>query len=212
MYIPLFATSVLFLVIFYFSAVFVYNKENPNERYDIRNHFAFELWIKKGHQNVFIDLFILISAVAFSINYIIYSIFNFSVFNVVNAFFSLLISFSLIVIFYLPLSKLKERCIFSIVLMTVVTILNAMQIYESFILRRQYENNLIYIPLIISAIIVIIGIITIFYPKLFDFGMNKNEDGSFSRPKFFPLAFFEWLIIFTFLLSQSYLVVVSLIK
>ncbi len=212
MYLPSFAVSIFLLIAFYFTASFVYNKENPDERYDIRNHFTFELWIKKGHKNVFLDFLILASATLFSANYIVFAIYNFSVLNTVNAFLALLVAFSIITIFYLPLSKLKERCIFSIVMMTAVTILNAMQIYEAFVLLKQYENNLLYIPIVVSALIVIIGIITIFYPKLFDFGMNKNEEGAIVRPSFFPLAFFEWLLVFTHLLSQTYIVIVAIVK
>lgn len=212
MYLPLFAISILFLIAFYIGATFVYNKNNPNDRYDIRNHFTFELWVRKGHPNAFLDVFILISTLAFAVNYILLSIFNFSVLSVANAILALLTSFSVITIFYLPLSKLKERCIFSIVMMTSISLLNAMQIYESFILIKQFENNLVYIPIVLSAVVVIIGVITIFYPGLFDFGMNKNDDGVISRPSFFPLAFFEWLLIFTYLFSESYIVIATMIK
>ena len=211
MHIALLALSVLFLIAFYVAGTFVFNKNNPDDTYDIRNHFSFELWIKKGHQGVFIDVFMLLSATIFAANYILFSIKNFSVLNIFNAVLALLIAFSVISITYLPLSKLKERCILSIILITGTTILNALEIYESFTLIRQYENNLLYIPLVISAVIVIIGIIAIFYPKLFDFGMEKNEEGVMKRPSFFPLAFFEWLLIFTCLLSQSFIVIASMI-
>ena len=209
MHIALLALSVLFLITFYVAGTFVFNKNNPDDTYDIRNHFSFELWIKKGHQGVFIDVFMLLSATIFAANYILFSIKNFSVLNIFNAVLTLLIAFSVISITYLPLSKLKERCILSIILITGTTILNALEIYESFTLIRQYENNLLYIPLVISAVIVIIGIIAIFYPKLFDFGMEKNEEGVMKRPSFFPLAFFEWLLIFTYLLSQTFIVIAS---
>ena len=212
MYLSLFIISALFLVTFYIAGAFVYNKNNTLEKYDIRNHFCFELWVRKGHQGVFIDVFILISAIIFFANYALFSIFSFSVLNVVNAFLALLIAFSVITICYLPLSKLKERCIFSIILITTSTVLNAMQIYESFTILRQYENDLIFIPIVVSSLIVIAGIIAMFYPRLFDFGMNKDQEGAIIRPKFFPLAFFEWLMIFITVLSPLYLVIVDIIK
>ena len=134
MHIALLALSVLFLVAFYVAGTFVFNKNNPDDTYDIRNHFSFELWIKKGHQGVFIDVFMLLSATIFAANYILFSIKNFSVLNIFNAVLALLIAFSVISITYLPLSKLKERCILSIILITGTTILNALEIYESFTL------------------------------------------------------------------------------
>ena len=202
MHISLFIISIIFFVVFYVTARLVYQKKNAPEKYDIRNHFAYELWIKKDSFNAFIDVFLFLSVISFAVNFSLYAIYNFSIFSVISAVVALLVSFSVVVLFYLPLSKLKERCIFSIIFFVSVTILNALMIYHSFTLLRQYGNNLIYISVVFSALIDILGIIIIFNPKIFDFSMSRDQEGLLVRPKIISLAFFEWLLVFFIFFSQ----------
>lgn len=211
MYISLFILSIIFFVVYFLFAITLFNKNNK-EKYDIRNHFPFELWIKKGEDNIFVNLILWISLTLFAVNYILFAIFDFSILSVISAAIVLYICFSIGVLFYLPLSKLKERSAFSISLITMTTIINAMIIWRCFTLIRQYEKYLAYLPLVISSLIVIIGIIIIFNPKLFNFEMKKDENGVMSRPKYFHLAFSEWILIFISFFSQLYIVITSFIK
>ena len=211
MYISLFILSIIFFIVYFLFAITLFNKNNK-EKYDIRNHFPFELWIKKGEDNVFINLILWISLTLFAVNYILFAVFDFSILSVISAAIVLYICFSIGVLFYLPLSKLKERSAFSISLITMTTIINAMIIWRCFTLIRQYENYLAYLPLVISSLIVVIGIIIIFNPKLFNFEMKKDESGVMSRPKYFHLAFSEWILIFISFFSQLYIVITSFIK
>ena len=212
MYIVFFAASLVFLFAYVFSTLLIFNKDNKGEPFSFRNHFAYELWIKRDKKEVVLNLLLLLSVGLFALTFILFAVKNFSVINLVSAIFATVIAFSVVVLFYLPLNKLRERCIFSILFAVFTTMLNGLIIFNSVNMMNQLEEKLILIPIVVSAIIVIIGIFTIFNPHLFNFDMQRNEDGTLQRPKYITLAFFEWLIIFSFLFSQIFIVIYPILK
>lgn len=183
----------------------IYN--SYGEKYTFNNHFPFELWIKNGHKHFYLNALLFLSALFFAGNFIIDAIINFAVIKVTIAILALLVSFSLLAIFYLPLTKFKERCFCSIAFFIANAGVNGLILYYEVKEIRIFENYLAFIPLAISLIILIICIYDIFNPKIFDFSTTKDESGEQIRPKIFHLALGEWLLIFTFLFSQIYLLI-----
>lgn len=212
MSIALAAASTFFLGVFLAFSLPMYFKREK-EQYDFRNHFCFEILPDKHDPNFMISIIapavFLLSVVA---NFIYFAISDFGVMNVVIAFVSLLIAFSIGVLFFLPLSKLKERSIFSIILIVLVAVINALLIYEETFYIKAYQNNLIYFPIIFNGLILLLAIVVIFSPRLFDLGVDKDENGGSKRKKIYPLAFYEWLLILSLPLTQLSIIVMEIIK
>ena len=212
MSIALAAASVFFLGVFLAFSLPMYFKREK-EHYDFKNHFCFEILPDKHDPNFMISIIaptvFLLSVVA---NFIYFAIGDFGVMNVVIAFVSLLIAFSIGVLFFLPLSKLKERSIFSIILIVLVAVINALLIYEETFYIKAYQDNLIYLPIVFNGLILLLAIIVIFSPRLFDLGVDKDENGVSIRKKIYPLAFYEWLLILSLPLAQISIIVMEIIK
>lgn len=212
MSIALAAASIFFLGVFLAFSLSMYFKREK-EHYDFRNHFCFEILPDKHDPNFMISIIaptvFLLSVVA---NFIYFAISDFGVMNVVIAFISLLLAFSIGVLFILPLSKLKERSIFSIMLIVLVAAINALLFYEETFYIKAYQDNLIYLPIIINGLLLIVAVIVIFFPRLFDLGVDKDESGVSIRKKMYPLAFLEWILILSFPLTQISIIVMEIIK
>ena len=204
MYIAIFVASILSLLIYILFTISLFNKGNDN--YNFANHFSFELFIKKGHRHVYLNIFLFLSSALFFTSFLLNSILYFSPIRISLAIFALCISLTLVAIFYLPLSKLKERCICSIMFFVANIGLNGLIIYQEIRNIKLYENNLYIIPLIISILILLVALFSVFNPRLFNFTASRNEEGVQIRPKYFQLALGEWLMIFTFLFAQIYLI------
>ena len=212
MSVALAAISVFFLGVFLAFSFPMYLKREK-ENYDLRNHFCFEILPIKQDPNfvlfIIAPTIYLLSVVA---NFIYFAITDFGVMNVVIAFVSLCIAFSIGVLFFLPLSKLKERSLFSIALLVLSAVINALLIYEETFYIKAYQDNLIYLPIIVNGVLLLFTVIAIFSPRLFDFSVDKDENGVSKRKKIYPLAFYEWIIILSFPLTQISIIVMEIIK
>ena len=195
--------SFIFLIAYVLITTFIYNQDNV-DNFSYFNHFPYEIYIKRGYKNALLNILLFLVGLSFATNYILHAIFNFSVMEIFIAFVSVVVAFSFIAIFYLPLSKLKERCLCSILFFVSNIGLNALITINDIRIIKIYENNLGYISLVISLLILIICILFIFNPKLFDFCLEKKDEQTV-RPKIFYLAFGEWMLIYIFLFSQIYL-------
>lgn len=204
--ISFFIASLISLVIYIVFTSIVY-VDNYQENYNFANHFAFELYIKKGHRFIYLNIFLYLVAALYTGNFIVYAIKDFSAINAIIAILALLTSFSFIAIFYLPLTKLKEKCFCSIGYFVSIAGTNGLIIYQEIRNIRIYENNLYFIPLAFSILVLLFSLFAIFNPKIFDFNAPRNQEGVQVRPKIFHLALAEWLLIFTFLFSQFYLMI-----
>ena len=181
----------------------VYNRTYI-DGYRFSNHFPYELYNGKYYKYFYLNIFLLLTALLFTGNFVLKSITDFSPIQVVLAVLSLFASFTLLVLFYLPLTKLRERCICSIGFFISNSGINGLIIYQEVRNIRINESYLYLLPLIISLLILIVCIFSIFNPKIFDFKTIRNKDGVQVRPFVFHLALCEWLLIFTFLFSQIY--------
>ena len=206
------AASIIFLVVFLFFAFPAYQKREK-EKYDLRNHFCFEILPPKTDNNFMLFIIPLaLYLLCFVGNFVYFAITDFSAMNVVIAFISLLIAFSIGVLFFLPLSKLRERCIFSILFVVLTAAINALLAYEETVYRQMYLNNLVYVAFAVNAVILLFTVVAIFSPRLFDFGAKKNEDGTTERRRVYPLALYEWLLIMIVPLTQISIILIEIIK
>ena len=212
MSIALAAVSIFFLSVFLAFSLPMYFKREK-EHYDFRNHFCFEILPDKHDPNFMISIIApAVFLLSFVANFIYFAISDFGVMNVVIAFIGLLLAFSIGVLFILPLSKLKERSIFSIMLIVLVAVINALLIYEETFYIKAYQDNLIYLPIAFNGLILLLAIVVIFSPRLFDLGVDKDENGGSKRKKIYPLAFYEWLLILSLPLTQISIIVMEIIK
>lgn len=212
MSIALLVGSLFFLAAFVIFSTFAYQKRE-REKYNFSNHFCFEILPDKSHPTFIPHVaFGFIFLACYVANFIYFSITSFGAMNVAIAFVSLITAFSIGVIFYLPLTKLKERCIFSIVLIVLNALINALLIYQETFFIKAYENNLIYLAIVVNAILLVLSVIAIFLPNLFDFSTDKTEDGINIQKKVYPLALVEWILIFAVPLSQISIIIMEFIK
>ena len=212
MSIALATSSILFLVLFLVFALPAYQKREK-EKFNLRNHFCFEILPPKDDKNFVLFIIPLaISLLSFAGNFIFFAVENFGAMNAVIAFISVLIAFSIGVLFFLPLSKLKERCFFSIVLIVLVAVINALLAYEETFIRTAYQNNLIYIAFAVNGVILLFTLVIIFSPRLFDFSLKKNEDGTTERKNVYFLSLYEWMLIMIVPLTQISIILIEIIK
>ena len=212
MSIALAIASVVFLAIFLVFSFPAYQKREK-EKFDLRNHFCFEILPPKTDNNFMLFIIpISLSLLCFVGNFVYFAITDFGAMNVVMAFISLLIAFSVGVLFFLPLSKLRERCLFSIIFIVLTAVLNALLAYEETVYRQMYLNIFVYVDFAVNGVILLFTLIIIFSPKLFDFSTKKNEDGTNERKRVYPLALYEWLLIMVLPLSQISIILMEIIK
>ena len=201
-----FVASLICLIVYVVFTSIILN-DGYKENYSFANHFAFELYIKRGHRFIYLNVFLYLVAALYTGNFIVHAIQDFSVINVILAVLALITSFCLIAIFYLPLTKLKEKCFCSIGFFVSIAGTNGLIIYQEIRNIRIYENMLYFIPLAFSILIFLFALFAILNPRIFDFNAPRNQEGVQERPRVFYLALSEWLLIFSFLFAQFYLMI-----
>ncbi len=207
----MFATFI-FAIFFILFSVLNY-KKRFNLTYNIRNTFPYEL----NYQGTFKDnlagniclILSLLSAAMFYAFFDLNKTDGFYVFEMIAGFVSI-IAIALVV--FIPLNSLKAHLLSTVTLFTFTLLLTAGCVAANILrLSDLYKNfdqfnvfNLV--AAIISGILCLTAIIICLNPKLkywANLQAEPNEDGSksFKRPKYFVLAFSEWLMIFIILLN-----------
>lgn len=188
------------------------------DKYDLRNHFPYELNYELRFKDNLIGNLILIASFLFGTIYLFtYSKLRFDG-MLISIIASGTISAILIVFLFLtPLKHLRLHLLETIFLFASnfsFSSLIAIECYRQF---KDLNNALVLIGLILSALMALIIFILIMNPRLSKWAnleSKTNDDGSstYIRPKYFVLAYSEWLIIFTYfinLISVFFLVLVK---
>ena len=210
MYIALAISSIFLFVTYLVSSIILYNKKE-GQKFNLKNYFAYELWNDKNHQGFALNILLLLALGLYFANYVTLTINVYSVANLLRAIICLIATFSIGVIHVLPLNKLREHLIFdvfSIALVAGLSISNLISELELFNIERNY---LFLLPIIIDTLVLITCVIALFYPRLFNLNMDRDENNNLMRPNFIPLALFEWLITFGLFLLQISIVITSII-
>ena len=215
--------ALVFLVVevFLFAGFLFFSIMNYKERfksnYDLRNHFPYELNFESPYKENFLGNTLLLLATASGIAF--YVLFDnnktngYFMFIMIGGIVHLLAMFFLV---FVPLKLLKSH----LVLVTLDIILSflipfALAISASF--RFYHTNDAIYmIFIIIPAVICLWVFIMMMNPKLTNWSRmdkKKNEDGSitYTRPRYFILALYEWMLMFTSLATQIVIIFSTLL-
>lgn len=206
--IGLVSSSLLFFMAFLLFGIRYY-KKRFNIPYDLRNTFPYEINYQiKFLDNIFVNVFLILSLVSSIGFFTFFDIKNIPGVILVPMIGGILLSISIFFLFFADLKYIRFHIIIlilsaisSFVLMSGVALIG----FHNF----QIDNNDIY-SLVISIIAALAGLFifgVMMNPKLnFRLEMKKavGVDGKeiLVRPKYFVLAFSEWIFIFSIFISE----------
>ena len=198
MFIGLFVASIVLMAAYVVASILLFNNKEK-EKYNLANHFPYELHESNKIVSFRVLPFLFLSIALVVTLYILHALHHFHILSVVKAIVGLVSGFSIGVLFLVPLNKFKERCTFSIVLIALTAMMNALLVYEEIYYLTAYGNEpLIYVAIVINALIALGAMVAILSPKLFDFTNERNSDGLLVRKRIIPLALYEWILIFAY--------------
>lgn len=202
-----FSLSILMMISFFISTLIINKKNNKN--IDIRNVFPFEARLTNQYKSINVFLFIsfistLGGAILFASKYL-------DVLPIILVVAVLLLLFSTAAIFYIDLRHLKEHLYISLAIVALYFLAVGFLTYLSHSICKlfDYQNITGIISLVISALLLLLALFFIINPKIFDLKMNVDEKGNESRPKYFHLAFTEWVISLSIPLLQLPLILLA---
>lgn len=186
--VSLLAASLLFYFCYLFSIEIIYKREN-NRLIDFRNTFVYEgaskFPITKGF--LFASLLTTLGA------YIFYSVKCFDVSMITMTVFVAALSFCIGAAPFVRFTLYREHLYLDVGLLLFLFAVGGIQTYYSFNLymRSEFTNTYCLISLIVSAIILLISLVFVFAPRLFDLKTIATEKGEM-RKQIIPLALLEW--------------------
>lgn len=188
------------------------------DKYDIRNHFPYEMNYELRFKDNLIGNLILIASFLLGTVYL----FTYSELRFDGMLISIIASGTLsailiVFLFLTPLKHLRLHLLETIFLFASSFSFSSLVCIECYREFKDLENPLSIAGVILSALMALIIFILIMNPKLSKWAnleSKVNEDGSTSyiRPKYFVLAYSEWIVILTYfinLISVFFLVLVK---
>lgn len=187
---------------------FLYGKKNDKE-FSFTSHFPFECYptIMKIFSFIFvISLFATLGTILPFVGEIGLD----SILLVVICFVISLTGVFMVISFYLPLKYTKEHLIISTLLIVgaffSVALASARQ-FISFSMVKRFNEGGYHLALgIVGCVFVLIMCLVIFNPKLKNWALLEehllNDEKIYKRPKYFPLAYSEWISILMILVAQ----------
>lgn len=210
MYIAFACASVVFFIAYLISSIFIY-KKNTGNNFKLSNSFGYELFLSKKKEMFVANLLLLISLALVFATSVIYLVNSYST----NRLLSCLVLFVGLCAFgassIIPLSKLKEHFACSILSFGTLALFGVLLLFMDI---RDYQiefNKILIISLVFDSVVTIIGVVAMFNPRVTSLNMSTDSEGNLVRPKYIPLAFFEWLTIFGFIIAQISIIIISLI-
>lgn len=210
MYIALFVISIVMFIAYLFASSFIYKNATGN-KFSFSNIFSYELFLSKKKELFSINLLILLCLGVVFANNLIFLIQHYDPSRIAGVIFAFLSLCFFGAISIIPLSKLKEHFICSILCFGTVSIYGALCLLNDIRYYQIEYNQLFLISIVFDSLILIVGLICMFNPKTAQFNMKTDEEGKLIRPSIIPLATSEWLMIIMLLLGQVPLLVASMI-
>lgn len=204
--------SVAFVFLFLYLSIFNY-KKRFHQSYDLRNHYPYELNFESKFKD---NLYGNIGVVLFGINSILfYTLFDL---NHINGYFiftmiaGVIYSLALVFLAFVPLKLFKSHiltALLAVVLSFLIPFSNALACVNDY---KASNNTSSLVMMIFNVVYCLFVFILMMNPKLShwaDLKEEKNPDGTvkYVRPKYFLLAFYEWLLI----LSSFLLMILTLL-
>lgn len=206
--IGLVASSIIFFVGFIFFGVLSYKKRFAL-KYDFRNTFPYEInYQTRFLDNIFVNAFLILFAVSSIGFFTFFDIKHIIGVNLVPAISGSILAICIFFLFFADLKYIRFHMI-----LLILTAISSFVLVSGVALvgfhMFQMDNNDYYslVVCIIAAIFALFIFGVMMNPKLnFKLEMKKavdvNGNEVLIRPKFFVLAFSEWLFIFSILVSQ----------
>ena len=167
-------------------------------------------------ENIFGNCLLLLSTLALLGCFTTFFFTSTNAFTYVVASVGLFGSFIPAAIVFTPLTAGKKHIIIDCIAFFLAFLTPGLIAIESFRLFNHLNNSVALVAFIISILICLVIFILIMNPKITKWAeMEKhvNEDGSatYQRPKYFVLAFSEWIVIFTVYLTIIPFIILSFI-
>lgn len=183
------------------------HKNHFNVRYDFRNYYPYELnYEMRFKENIVGNSLLFLSVLGSLATFITGLFLKQDAFSMVISIVGMLTAFAPLLLVFIPLSKGKAHIVAVCISFMLVFISNGVLAIGSY--RYFNRVNLAYglVSFIISALICLFVFVMIMNPKLTKWSTmieKKQDDGTivYERPKYFVLAFSEWLLIFANLLT-----------
>ncbi len=208
--IALFAVAIFSIVSYFFSINLLY-KRRSNKSINYKNEFPFESvpYFKTTGSNL--NLLLFLSLTATLAGFALFTVNYFGVIPLLMTIVFTLMGFFIGALPFVSLAKIKEHLYMVVGAIVSDFLISALITYLSYSVSKMYDYQKIspIIAIVISAILLIKSIFFILNPKLFNLRYVKNEKDELVRPKFVPLAFYEWSVLVS---SPIYLLVLMLLS
>ena len=206
--IGLISSSILFFFAFFLFGI-LYYKKRFNLPYDIRNTFPYEInYQVKFLDNIFVNIFLILSLVSSIGYFIFFDIKNIYGVNLVIVISGILLAILIFFLFFADLKYLRFHLLLLVLTAIAAFVLPAGVAILGFI-HYQADHSDIFslIIFIISALLALFIFGVMMNPKLnfrleMDKEIDKNGNEKLVRPKYFVLAFSEWIFIFSLFASE----------
>ena len=193
--IGLLGAAIFTLVAFYFAASLIYKKKNSRD-INLLNTFTFEV-VKSGVGSIVPLLFVslgatIAGAIVFTSRYT-------DVLPIVLVVIMTIMGFCTAMLPLLSLNKLKEHLYLNLGAIISFATAAAFLTYLSYSMCKvyDYKNISLIIAMVVSGLLFLFSLVFVFNPHLFILNNDRNEEGEIVRKKYIPLAFSEWMIIFS---------------
>ena len=188
------ALMVVTLSSYFFSINIIYKRINK-KNIRVLNIFPFEVVPQKRTDNFFINSLYLIYLIGLVSASIIFATKYFSVLTVIIAIATFFISLFIAVLPFVDFVSLKKHLYLDLGMVILFFLINGLITYLSFSISKLYDfqNVVGIVCMVIGALSLFPSLYFIFNLRLFSLNNEVNDD-EISRPKYFPLAFSEWII------------------
>lgn len=197
----LFLGSFLLFIIGTMISVFNY-KNRFNMKYNFRNTFPYELNYKGTFKdNLFGNVLLCISAVAMIVFFIFFDRFKNNGFLIFTMIGGIIAAVDFIVLIFMPLNILKGHLFAVVVLFAIALLSTASTAAGNFFRLYDDKTKFNYLAAgLIATLLCIFAVVITLNPKLkywAQLSPEPNKDGtkSYKRPKYFVLAYSEWVLI-----------------
>ncbi|MBE6135687.1 MAG: hypothetical protein E7181_00225 [Erysipelotrichaceae bacterium] len=210
---PITQLSVLIIAVFLFvcfllASIFNY-KARFKKSYHFRSHFPYELnYHGKFKDNIYGNLIYILYFIAIVVFFVFFKDVSFNGYLIFALVAGGLTLISLTALIYIPIDQLRLHMIdvaFSFVFSIGFSFAIVLSSFNKF---KETSSIPSLVSLIISIVVTLIFVILILNPRLSrwaEMDVEKKEDGTLVnvRPKWFPLAYSEWAMMFLYLLSLT---------
>lgn len=213
--IPFFVCSVIFFLISIIVGIFNYHQRFKLD-YHLTSHFPFELNYESKFRDNLVGNIILIISLLLNLVFLIF-------FNptFVNGFliFALIVGISYLVVifflFFVPMKLLKLHMFLDTLLFTLSIMLPGAIVGAGYIYYRPFKEPYYIVIMVLAVVLLLFAFIVSMNPKLkhweqLEARSNDKGEVEMVRPKFFVLAFTEYLLIGHFFMCEILLLIINI--